>query len=374
MSIDKKKIYMLSAALAPAFLLVCFITNAVTRRFVLTAVVGAALIAVFLLVKKHSALSIQKKQVAWVLPTFGFLGIAILYISGAIFGFYKVIVNAKAFLNLVLPITLTIIFSELIRSRLLMQKKRIVSIISLCSFIICDIAMLYKALPFATFNFFVQFMGGVVFPCIASGILYHYVSTKYGALPVIVYRLLLTLYSVIIPIYPAVPDALLSFLKIVFPITALLFIALLYERRKMSFSRKKARIQTVVSVIALIFMVIYTLLISCQFRFGVIVVATESMTGSIDKGDAIIYEKYDGQAVNEGQVLVFEKNETVYIHRVVKVENIDGQVRYTTKGDANDDNDTGYITTENIIGLTDMTIKYIGHPTLWMRQMFTNKK
>lgn len=372
MTIDKKKLYMLSSALAPAFLLVCFVTNAVTRRFGLSIVVGAALTAVYLVLKKQTALSINKKQVLWVLPTFGFLGIVLLYMLGLVFGFYKVTVNLGTFLYWVIPFALIITGSELIRSRLLMQNNRIVSILSLIAFIICDIAMLYETLPFATFKFFADFMGDILFPCVASGLLYHYISKRYGALPVIIYRLLMTLYSVLIPIQPAVPSALMSFINITFPTVAILFMAMLYERKKKSFARRKAIFETVASAVSIVLMAVFMMLISCRFRFGMIVVATESMTGSIDKGDAIVYEEYDGQAIEEGQVLVFEKDKTVYIHRVVKIESIDGQVRYYTKGDANDSNDTGYITRENMIGLTDLTIKYIGYPTLWVREIFSN--
>ncbi len=373
MTIDKKKLYMLSSALAPAFLLVCFITNAVTRRFGLTIVVGAALTAVWLLIKKQTALSINKKQVLWVLPTFGFLGIVLLYLLGLVFGFYKVNIHLGTFLYPALPFALIITGGEWIRSRLLMQNNRIVSILSLIALIICDIAMLYESLPFATFKLFVDFMGDILFPCVASGLLYHYVSKRYGAPPVILYRFLMTLSGVLIPVYPSVPAALLSFLKIAFPIIGILFIGLLYERKKESFSRRKTHIQTAISAVVIVLMAVYMLLLSCQFRFGMIVVASESMTGTINKGDAIVYEEYDGQAIEEGQVLVFEKDKTVYIHRVVGIENVDGQVRYYTKGDANDSNDTGFITRENIIGLTDLTIKYIGHPTLWAREIFNSK-
>ncbi len=370
MNIDKKKLYMLSSALAPAFLLVCFVTNAVTRRFGLTVVVGAALIAVWLLVKRRKALSIHKKQLLWVLPTFGLLGIILLYTSGTVLGFYKVTVNLQTFLYSVLPFTLIIIGSEMVRSALLMQQSRIVNIITFISFILCDIAMLYESLPFANYKLFVSFMGDIVFPCIAAGLLYQYASKRYGALPVIAYRLLMTLYCVVIPIQPKVTASLMSFLKIVFPVLAIVFIAILYERKKEHFSRKKAYIQTGVSVIIVLLITALMMLISCQFRYGLLVVASESMTGSVNKGDAVIYEEYDGQKIEEGQVLVFEKNSTVYIHRVVEIQNIDGQIRYITKGDANDSNDTGFITEANVVGLTDLTVKYVGYPTLWMRDLF----
>ncbi len=370
MTIDKRKLYILSSVFVPAFLLVCFIGNPVTRRFTLTAVVAAAVAAVFLLIKKRSALSIHKKQLLWVLPTFAALGIMLLYLLGLRFGYYRVTVDGETLLYKVLPFAAIIVGSELIRERLLMQKDRTVNILSFCAFILCEIAMLYERVPFETFSLFRTFLGSTVFPCIASGILYLFISKRYGALPVIAYRLIITLYGVLIPIYPLVPASLLSFFKILFPILAILFIGALYERKKKSFSRKKSGMQILATVLIILLMTGTMMLVSCQFRYGLLVVASESMTGTIDKGDAIIYEEYDGQIIEEGQILVFEKDQSVYIHRVVKIENIDGQVRYTTKGDMNDESDTGYITQENIIGITDLKIKYIGYPTLWVRELF----
>jgi signal peptidase len=114
------------------------------------------------------------------------------------------------------------------------------------------------------------------------------------------------------------------------------------------------------------------MLISCQFRFGAVVIATESMTGEINKGDVIIYERYDDQTIKEGQVIVFLQDQNRIIHRVVKIENIGGEVRYFTKGDANYSLDDGYITDADIVGLTDVKIAYIGYPTLWLRKLIPN--
>ncbi len=370
MSIDKRKLYMLSSALVPAFLLVCFIGEPTVRRLTLIALIIVAVVATFLLIQKRSALSIHKRQLLWVLPTFAALGIMILYLLGLHFGYYKVTVNGETLLYKVLPFTAVITGSELIRERLLMQKNRTINIVSFCAFILCEITMLYEGSPFETFSLSRTFFASTVFPCIASGILYHFISKRYGALPVIAYRLIITLYGVLIPIYPLVPASLLAFLKILFPILAVLFIGVLYERKKKSFSRKKSLLQILITAAVILLMTGTMMLISCQFRYGLLVVASESMTGAIDKGDSIIYEEYDGQIIKEGQILVFEKNGSVYIHRVEKIENIDGQLRYITKGDMNDSNDTGYITNENIIGITDFKIKYIGYPTLWVRDLF----
>ena len=35
------------------------------------------------------------------------------------------------------------------------------------------------------------------------------------------------------------------------------------------------------------------MLISCQFTYGIMVIGSKSMTGTLNKGDAIIFEKYE---------------------------------------------------------------------------------
>ena len=113
------------------------------------------------------------------------------------------------------------------------------------------------------------------------------------------------------------------------------------------------------------------MLISCQFRFGALVIATESMTGEINKGDMIIYERYEGQTIEEGQVIVFLQEESKIVHRVVRIEHIDGETRYFTMGDANEVLDAGSRRASDIVGLTDVKVALIGYPTLWLRGLFS---
>ena len=99
------------------------------------------------------------------------------------------------------------------------------------------------------------------------------------------------------------------------------------------------------------------------------VISTHSMTGCIDRGDAIIYERYEGQTIEEGQIIVFDYNGMTTVHRVVDIKSINGNLRYYTKGDANKEID-GYILDEQIYGLVDIKLKYFGYPTLWVRELF----
>jgi signal peptidase len=94
------------------------------------------------------------------------------------------------------------------------------------------------------------------------------------------------------------------------------------------------------------------------------------MTGELNKGDVVIFESYTNQHIEEGQVIVFEKSNTMIVHRVIDIKVINGSARYYTKGDANDDPDAGYITGSSIVGLANHKIPVLGYPTLWMRSLF----
>ena len=113
------------------------------------------------------------------------------------------------------------------------------------------------------------------------------------------------------------------------------------------------------------------MLISNQFSYGAYVIATESMTGELNKGDIAIFEKYEDQFLKEGQVVVFAQNKTMIIHRIVDIQIINEKVRYYTKGDANEDMDAGWRTEGDIVGLVNYKLPYLGFPTLWLRSLFT---
>ena len=112
------------------------------------------------------------------------------------------------------------------------------------------------------------------------------------------------------------------------------------------------------------------MLISNQFRYGALVIATPSMSGELNVGDIAIFEQYDDPTIVEGQVIVFEKDGAVVVHRVVDIQTINGRTRYYTKGDANEDLDAGFLYKTDIVGHVNYKIPYLGYPTLWFRSLF----
>jgi signal peptidase len=235
--------------------------------------------------------------------------------------------------------------------------------------------LIVSNIPYVTsFNRFMDLVAGALLPAIISNLLFNYLSKRYGMYPGLVFRAVTTLRLYIFPVRSGIAETLLNFVRLILPIAIYFFIDSLYEKKRRyalgNTSRFVRIASTVLTVVVLIIMTGTVMLVSNQFKYGALVIATDSMTGELNKSDVAIFERYDDHAVEKGQVIVFEKSNTMIVHRVVKIEIINGVTRYYTKGDANEDNDAGFILDSDIVGVVNYKVPYVGYPTLWIRSLF----
>ncbi len=370
MNKDKKVLYTISLIVFAVLAILLFIPAKDSKLITAITLIPLALIT-RLFIKKRVALSINKREVLLLLGVLGAIYVILIHMSGLYFGFYinPYFVSLSLILTHVLPLVAIIVCTEIIRSTLLAQKNSIASISAFISCVLAEALACSTIASITSFNRFMDFVGMTLFPAISANVLYHYLSKRYGAIPNIVFRIITTLYVYFIPTVTSISDALLVAINLIFPLIVFALSAALFEKKKKNAKKKHKKLSIVGTVLASSFMISIVMLISCQFRFGAIIIATESMTGEINKGDMIIYERYEDQQIKEGQVIVFLQHENKIIHRVVKIERIGNETRYYTKGDANDTLDIGYRTDADIVGLTDMKIAYVGLPTLWLRDL-----
>jgi signal peptidase len=108
-------------------------------------------------------------------------------------------------------------------------------------------------------------------------------------------------------------------------------------------------------IIALIAMMLFFKLVP---GFGFYVVKSGSMTPGIQPGD-IVFTQPVADNLEVGSIITFEVGDELVTHRIVDIEN--GQIY--TKGDANEDADTGFITAANIQGSYLFTLPKVGYLT-----------
>lgn len=375
MTKDKRVLYATSLIIFAVFFAALFVDMGSSK------VVAAIMLvpitpAVYFLIKKRSSLSINKKEVLLLSLIIPFIYAILLHVTGLFFGYYKnpYFVRPEIILKIIIPFAVITIGSEIIRYVLLSQKSKFVSVVTFLTCVVIELLMFASIPEIRTFNKFMDLVGMTLFPALSANIYYHYVSKNFGAWPNIAFRLITTLYIYFVPTAAAIPDALSACIKILFPIFLLAFVSSLYSnQKKKAVQKKKSKLGTVATVLTVIVLILLAMLVSCQFRFGALVIATDSMTGEINKGDVIIYERYESQPIKEGQVIVFSENKTKIVHRVVDIQNIGGEYRYFTKGDANEDWDSGYRTQADIVGTTDIKVSYVGYPTLWLRELLKSR-
>ena len=371
---DKKVLYLLSIITFVLLTLALFVDVGSSKIAAACLLLPLTPITL-LLVRKRRSLSINKREVLLIVTVVSIIYVVLLQFTGIKFGFYKnpYFVNVDLMLRFLLPCVVTIVGSELIRRALLSSDSKLVSVLAFLSCTVAEVLMVSSLVGITTMNKFMDVVGMTLFPALSANVYYHYVSKNYGALPNVIFRIITTQYIYFIPTVTAINDALSACIKIVFPLIMMAFLAALFAKRKKNARRKADKLSTAGMVVAIVIIASVAMLISCQFRFGALVIATDSMTGEINKGDMIIYERYDDQVIREGQVVVFmSDNNNRIVHRVIRIENINGQTRYYTKGDFNKEEDYGFRTDADIVGLTDIKVAYVGYPTLWLHELISN--
>ncbi len=382
MKSDKTKIYLIDLFL----ILVLFFT------LFASIIIDKWIIAIFLMLclftLKRSyrikyKVNIYTKQVNIMMILFAIGYVIIHYLSGLYFGFTtsKVLLSFWSILKFIIPLIIIVVSSEYIRKLLLSQEAQIIIkghkynfhyLLVYIILVLVDLIVYTGIYDLSNFDDFLKILGLSIFASISANFTYHNISDKFSEKSVIAYRLITVLFLYIIPLTADMPLLFEAFYRTVYPFVIFQIIDFIYARKNDASKWRKKNGYSILSIVSIAILLQLVMLISCQFRYGIVVVGTESMTGSIDRGDAVIYEEYDGSDIKIGQVIMFEHKGLRTIHRVTKIIESNGEVRYYTKGDANLDEDQGYRVSGDIIGIIKLKVKYIGKPTLFFRSLFSN--
>ena len=378
---DKIKIYILELLLIVILFFALFASNIITRS-VLSIIMFVYMLIVNYFFKRRKITSIYKKQIIIIMTIFAGIYIALFYLLGFYFGFVrsKILLSVWSVFRFIVPLSIIIISAEMIRKIFLSQrlkiniKKREINlslIFTYISMVLVDLVIYTGIYDLTNLDDFLTAVGFVLFASLSCNLLYNYVSVRFGSKGIIFYRLITTLFVYFIPITPDVYLYFRTFFRMLYPYFIYLFLEKTYSKSDFAIAYKDKKIEFLWNTVLLIVVSLFIMLISCQFRYGILVIGSESMTGTINKGDAVVFEQYVDQIIEEGEIIIFDYNGLETVHRVVEIKNVNGQTRYYTKGDANSKLDVGYATNNKIYGVVRLKVKYIGYPTIWIRQLFS---
>lgn len=380
---SKFKVFVFEFLLIVILFFALFASNIITRQ-VLSIVMLIYMLITYFCLKKRNIVSIYKKQVTILMLIFALIYLGAFYLTGFYFGFVraKVLLSMWSIFRFIVPLTIIIISSEIIRTIFLSQNLKIdikgrkidVSLtLTYISMVLVDLVIYTGVYDLTNLNDFLVALGFVLFASLSCNLVFNYISSRYGSKGNIVFRLITILYMYIIPVIPNVYIFFRSFFRMIYPYIIYLVLDALYSKNDFAVSYNEKKSNFIWNSVLFVVIVLLIMLISCQFRYGILVVGSRSMTGTLNKGDAVVFENYDQQDILNGQVIIFDYNGVQTIHRVIEIKEANGETRYYTKGDANKTEDDDYRTKDEIHGLVKLKVKHIGYPTLWVRDLFTKE-
>lgn len=253
------------------------------------------------------------------------------------------------------------------------EKKYLVTkILMFICLILVDLSIITKTYDLSSFSQFYEFFALVLVTSISKNLFLNYLSKRYGYYPCLVYRLIMDLYIYFIPITPKLNIFIESVILLVFPYVIYIILQRIAKRRTLGPARKNNNyFEKFLSFVTSIIFIVVVALVSREFRYSMIAIGSGSMTGTINKGDAVIYETFDEEKLNVGDIIVFNKNNVMIVHRIYKVYEVDNTLMYQTKGDANDIADNWILESEDIIGVVKLKVPLIAWPSVILNEIFS---
>ena len=349
-----------------------FVLNIFENKYIL----AIFLLLFFLITKKYLGIkpvyNKNKNSVTLIIVVLGIVYLLALYIIGIYVGFYKNLwdFGITTLKTKIIPYSAIIILSELIRSIFIRREDKKIKIIITISLIFIDIITNIQLYSIFKLDSLLALIGNVILASISTNLLCNYTNRKYGCIPGICYRIITTMYIYIFSILPDIYTLFESVIKIIYPYIIFLIIDFAFEEDNFKKLRNRDKTSFWALTSTIIITMIIILLVSCKFTYGIMVVASGSMTGSLDKGDAVIFQQYNNQTIKEGTIVIFKSESRNIIHRVIDIQQLNGETIYYTKGDANQQKDDGYRTKQDIKAIVKFKIIEIGWPAIFINNLF----
>jgi signal peptidase len=218
--------------------------------------------------------------------------------------------------------------------------------------------------PLAVF----EVVGRLGLGSVAANLMLTFVAWKSDYRPTIIYMLIMSLYPILVPILPDLGVFIYSVLAIVLPTLLFTRFNALFETKRVWFVRGSRTREWLITTPILVMLGAVVVLVSGVFRYWATAIGSESMTPNIDMGDVVIIDKgYDDLSqIKEGEVLAFNHDGRVIVHRIVKIYNANSKYSFQTQGDSNALKDSWIVAEDDIVGVVRWRIPYIGWPTIWM--------
>ena len=253
---------------------------------------------------------------------------------------------------------------EILRFKLIKSNKNNFLVIALITLLMIISEPNFKSLFLAPKLIFFHLFISLIIPLIAQNILYTYLSLKtHYDIPIII-RLFGEVPNMLIPImlnrnwFITGSFALIKVLIIYY-----LFKNFIFKTKTNNLHFNLNKVFYPLTIISAILLVLFMLGL---FPYQPIAILSNSMNPTFKRGDIVIYKKQED--IKPGDIIVFQYQNENIVHRVVSINEY-----FVTKGDANNDIDYIKVKKEDIKGVYQFSLQYLGYPSIWLNELFTKE-
>lgn len=297
----------------------------------------------------------------------------LIYVGGLFTGFAKTIYSFS-FTNLIyniIPTLIYIVLMEFIRSIYINRSNnnKIIIVLSCIVFIIYDSFSKFYLYNLSVSDDLYEYIGLVILVSIARNIFLSILCSKSNVINCIIYRIITELYIFVVPIVPNFGPYINSVLEITLPL--IIGLILMSPSKRILPSPNMTKRGRISSIVVVSILLLIILLNSGLIKYQMFVIGSNSMNPYIYRGDVIIARRTNSKEIKQikkGEILVFRYDKKIVSHRVYKIITRNNKLYFRTKGDNNDQVDDNLAKESDVIGTVSFRIKYIGLPSIWLRE------
>lgn len=277
-----------------------------------------------------------------------------------------------------IKVFLIVILSELIRYVVVNMEYRhkvqniIIQSLMIVIFFFIEMNIATKSYDLTSFNQFYEFFALIFVQSVSKNLLLNYLTKRYGMAPCLCYRTVMDLYIYLFTMTPKINMFIEGVILLVFPYVIYSIMKTIDGRTSLEPIRKTKRNNKISTIVFSVIFAILVALVSREFEYAMIAIGSGSMTGAINKGDAVVYKRYhkDTNDLKVGDVLVYVKDGMTIVHRIYRAYNLDGEEVYQTKGDYNESADNWIVKKEDITGVVQFRVILIAWPSVYINEIF----
>ncbi len=219
----------------------------------------------------------------------------------------------------------------------------------------------------------VTYINSTILPLLAENLLASFLALLGGPVAAIAYRGTLQAFWWFCPILPNLPWAFKGLIGVAVPIVGLMVANTLRisrpghrRARRASEGSLAGWIVTTIVAVGIIWFAVGL------FPVQPVVVISGSMRPALDVGDVVIVVKVPVEDIEPGDIIQFREAEGIAtVHRVVEVQEVEGNTVFVTKGDDNSAPDPEPVLSDNVVGKVIFNVPKVGWAAIAIKQFFT---